>query len=117
MNPCRLRRPNVAGGTTGMNFGPMQDFVAVNVSDPGDQMLVEQGRLDCSSGRPQNFSELSQSQSVNNGVTAKSRKLGKNVRDIGGVINHDFPKSSGIDKSKFVTVIKGHHDMAMQRAL
>jgi hypothetical protein len=117
MNPCRLRRPDVAGGTTGVNFGPMQDFITVNVSDPGNQMLVEQGRLDCSSGRPQNFSELSQSQSVNNGVTTKSRKLGKNVRDIGGVINHDFPKSSGIDKSKFVTVIKGHHDMAMQRAL
>jgi len=117
MNSCRLRRPNVAGGTTGVNFGPMQDFVTVNVSNPGDQVLVEQGCLHRSSGRPQNFSKLSQGQSVNNGVMAKGRKFGKNMRHIGGVINHNFPESSGIDKSKFVTVIKGHHDMTMQRAL
>jgi hypothetical protein len=56
MNSCRLRRPDVAGGTTGVNFGPMQDFVAVNVSDSSDQVLIKQGRLDCSGSGSENFS-------------------------------------------------------------
>jgi hypothetical protein len=56
MNSRRLNRPDVPRRTARMDLGSVQDFVTVNVSDPGDQMLVEQSRLHCPSGGPQDFS-------------------------------------------------------------
>ena len=46
MNSCRLRRPDVAGGTTGVNFGPMQDLVGVRVANAIEDRGIGEGPLE-----------------------------------------------------------------------
>jgi hypothetical protein len=45
MNTSRLRWPHILGGTLGMHPRPMQDFVAIDIANSGDEMLVEKSRF------------------------------------------------------------------------
>jgi hypothetical protein len=99
MYPSRLRWPHISGGTLGMHPRPMQYFVAIDVADAGDEMLVEKSRFDRSARRPQYLAQFRQGQPINDGVFAQIDQLGHNLGRLGGVIDHDFTKSSRVNET------------------